>query len=447
MSSLVIKMIDWIVIILGGKALGLSELQFAYQTNCSTTQCTWAALETIDYFLKRGAEVFTIATDMSKAFDLALHSKMFQKMFQANLAPIYVRLLIFVYRTQQANVLWNSTERSPNFPIRNGTGQGRVFAAIAYCMYVAGLFILLEERRAGCWIEGEYRGIWGYSDDNWAVAPSLSALQDMISTMEEYASSHNLKFSTDPNPTKCKTKCMAYLRKQRELPSMMLCGTTLPWVDHIKHLGITVVNKIDGCQKDIMIKRARFIARSSEIIQEFHFVPPDSMMKLHSIYNSHFTGSCCWDMTSRAGEMLEATFNRNIKLTYDLPYPTHRNILPVISNVQPLRLTLAKRLLSFIQNIKKSEKTVLRSMLSVVESDVRTITGRNLRSLLDMCNKSTVQQLRPSDMDTVNYYGEPDTWRIVTIREIIEARAGEVEMPEDWDRSEFQQILEVACCS
>ena len=104
LSSLLIKMLDWIVIILGGKSLGLSELQFAYQTNCSTTQCTWAALETIDYFLKRGAEVFTIATDMSKAFDLALHSKIFLKMFEAKLAPIFVRLLIFIYRTQEANV-------------------------------------------------------------------------------------------------------------------------------------------------------------------------------------------------------------------------------------------------------------------------------------------------------------------------------------------------------
>ena len=176
LSSLVIKMIDWIVIILGGKALGLSELQFAYQTNCLTTQCTWAALETIDYFLKRGSEVFTIATDMSKAFDLALHSKMFLKMFKAKLAPILVRLLIYIYRNQEANVLWNSSEKSSNFSIRNGTGQGRVLAAIAYCMYVAGLFTLLDQRRAGCRVEGEYRGIWGYSDDNWAIAPSLSSL-------------------------------------------------------------------------------------------------------------------------------------------------------------------------------------------------------------------------------------------------------------------------------
>ena len=184
-SSLTIKLLDWIVIIVGGEALGLSELQFAYQANCSTTQCTWAALETIDYFMKRGSEVFTIATDMSKAFDLALHSKMFYKMFEAKLAPVYIRLLIFIYRNQAANVLWDSSKRSENFTIRNGTGQGRVLAATAYCMYVAGLFVLLEKRRAGCWVEGDYRGIWGYSDDNWAMAPSLSALQDMILTMEE----------------------------------------------------------------------------------------------------------------------------------------------------------------------------------------------------------------------------------------------------------------------
>ena len=86
--------------------------------------------------MKRGSEVYTVATDMSKAFDLALHSKMFEKMFEAKLSPIFVRLLIFIYRSQEANILWDSTEKSKNFKIRNGTGQGRVLAAIAYCMYV-----------------------------------------------------------------------------------------------------------------------------------------------------------------------------------------------------------------------------------------------------------------------------------------------------------------------
>ena len=144
---------------------------------------------------------------------------------------------------------------------------------------------------------------------------------------------------------------------------------------------------------------------------------------------------------------MEATFNRNIKITYDLPYPTHRNILPVISNVRPLRVTLAQRLLTFIEKIKKSGKNVLRSTLSVVESDSRTVTGRNLRSILQLCDKSTVQQLCHSDMDTVLYRGEPDQWRVVAILEALKVRAGEMDLPEGWVREEFEEILETACCS
>ena len=101
---------------------------------------------------------------------------------------------------------------------------------------------------------GKYRGIFGYSDDNWLIAPSLPALQDMLVTCQEYAASHNLKFSTDLDPKKCKTKCMAFLQRQRDLPSMMLCGNPLPWVDKLLHLGNMVSNQIDGGQLDMKQK-------------------------------------------------------------------------------------------------------------------------------------------------------------------------------------------------
>ena len=76
-SSILLKLLDWVIILLEGNSLGLNELQFAYQAGCSTVMCTWAALETVDYFLKNGSEVFTCATDMLKAFDFTLHSLMF----------------------------------------------------------------------------------------------------------------------------------------------------------------------------------------------------------------------------------------------------------------------------------------------------------------------------------------------------------------------------------
>ena len=194
------------------------------------------------------------------------------------------------------------------------------------------------------------------------------------------------------------------------------------------------------------MKRARYIERSNEILQEFHFVHADVKMKLHSIYNSHFTGSPCWDMTSRAGEMLEATYNRNIKLTYDLPYPTHRSLLPVISQVKPLRLMLASRLLSFVEELRKSEKPVIRKMLNLVETDVRTVMGRNLRSILLLSDQTSVHQLCTEDIDKIEYYQEPELWRSLCVLEILEMRAGEADLPDGWDREEMSLLFEAACC-
>ena len=71
-SSILLKLIDWIFILLFGINFGLNDFQFAYQAGCSTTMCTWAVLETVDWYLKNGSEVFTCAMDMTKAFDLTL---------------------------------------------------------------------------------------------------------------------------------------------------------------------------------------------------------------------------------------------------------------------------------------------------------------------------------------------------------------------------------------
>ena len=303
-SSILLKLIDWVIILLEGSSLGLNELQFAYQAGCSTVMCTWAALETIDYFLKNGSEVFTCATDMSKAFDLTLHSLMFTKMLEAGMSAILVRLLIFIYIHQLANVRWNG-ELSKKFTVKNGCGQGKVLAAIAYCMYVEELFVILRRKRSGCWVMGRFMGIFGYSDDNWLLAPSLSALKDMLETCQEYAAAHNLKFSTDPNPKKCKTKCMAFLAKKRELPSMMLCGNPLPWVDRLLHLGNMVSNQIDGGQADINQKAARYIDKNCNINQEFFFAHPTCKILLNKIYNCHFTGCQIKDLFSKcAGKVL-----------------------------------------------------------------------------------------------------------------------------------------------
>ena len=79
------------------------------------------------------------------------------------LSPIFLRLLIF--NTEQfANVRWNG-EVSSLFSMHNGVRQGAVLSALAHCFYCEELASLLEMKRSGCWINGFYLGLLGYSDD------------------------------------------------------------------------------------------------------------------------------------------------------------------------------------------------------------------------------------------------------------------------------------------
>ena len=204
-------------------------------------------------------------------------------------------MLLFIFVMQTANVRWNG-QVSSFFSLSNGVRQGGVISAILYCFYVNDLFQLLRKRSAGCWVKGSFHGIFGYSDDNFLLAPSLSSLQEMLKTCEEYALAHNLQFSTDPRPAKCKTKCIAFLKRQRDLPNLRLCGNSLPWVKSGKHLGNTIENKMDGMKLDMKQKRCQFITKNNDIIQEFRSSLPDALLKLTQIYNTHFTGSALWKL-------------------------------------------------------------------------------------------------------------------------------------------------------
>ena len=349
-SSLILKILDWIIILLFGTSLGLDDLQFSYQENCSTTMCSYLVIETISYFLRKGSEVFTCMMDMSKAFDMVKYSVLFKKLLYQGLSVIFIRLLLAMYVQQYVNVRWNG-QHSSQFPLSNGVKQGAVLSAILYCVHMNGLYEELRRKRSGCWIGQDYLGILGYADDTFLLAPTQDSLQDMIKTCEQYAAEHNLKFSTNPDINKCKTKCMAYLHKQRDLRKLELCGDKLPWTPNGKHLGNTMENEMNGMVKDLLCKRARFIQKNNELVQEFHFAHPRTLFELNLIYNSHFTGSPLWDLFGKESEMLEKTWNKSFRIMYNLPIETHRYFVEAISGSPHIKNILIQR---FLKKLKEN---------------------------------------------------------------------------------------------
>ena len=439
-TSLILKQFDWIVISLFGDVLGFHDLQFAYQPGVSANMCSWAVIETVSYFMRNGSDVFGCSMDKSKAFDVCKFSALFYKM-STKLSPIFLRLIIHMYVKQFSNVRFGG-EVSASFTISNGVGQGKILAGFAYCFYCYEFFDIVKNSGYGCFVNNVYAGIYGYSDDDLLLAPTYSSLAAMVKLAETYFSSHGLKFSTDPDPKKSKTKCIAWLHKPRPLASIELCGRKLPWVDKVVHLGMTLTNTSDIINTDMNIKKARYVARSIELNQEFHFATSETKLKINELYNYSWYGSVLYKLYGPEAVKLESCYNRSVKIMMDLPIETHRGLIEPLSRRRHLSKSLSQRFLVFTEKIRRSKKPILRVLMSEIEQDVRSNTGYNLRMLMIHSNKSDIHDIVQSDIESLSYFNmaEDEEWRVEMLRHLLEEREGS---PLD---NEDMEWLDYLCC-
>ena len=187
-----------------------------------------------------------------------------------------------------------------------------------------------------------------------------------------------------------------------------------PWVDSRKHLE----TKIAGMKGDVKKKRAEYIAKNNDIIQEFGFSHPRTKILINTIYNSHLSGSCLWDLFSREAEMMENTWNVSMRLMLNLPKETHRRLIEPLSGIPHIKFSMLKRFLAFLQQIRNSDKEASKFLLESIYKDTNSITGSNLRNILLMTGKATVSELVPDDVSSLQYHPMPEDemWKVPSCR-------------------------------
>ena len=101
---------------------------------------------------------------------------------------------------------------------------------------------------------------------------------------------------------------------------------------------------------------------------------------------------------------------------YDLPWGTHRYFMEPLTGLALTSRTMAKRFLSFTESIRNSSKSALKSLLNIVQSDVRSIAGHNLRTIMLLTGKTRIQDLKSGDTDfEYNKIPEEELWRVSMI--------------------------------
>ena len=447
-GCLLLKLLDTIVLLLEGCKLGCDELQFGYQAEASTSMCTWAVTAVIDHFNRNGRPVYGCAMDMSKAFDLVEWGELFTTLKNRGVDPIFLRLLLFIYRNQQCDVKW-AGKFSSKFSVCNGVRQGAVSSAILFSVYINELFLILRKAGFGCHINGIFLGCFGYADDIFLLSASRSGLQTMVNLSQSFASKKSLKFSTNVNPDKSKTKCLIFSKKSKDrvgiLP-VLLDNAPLPWVSQVKHLG-NLLQVDNSMRLDISLKRAKFIGKVSSLLQEFGNVDPEIKVKILNIYTTSFYGSNLWDIFSKDCERLYKSWNVAMRLIFEVSRCTHRYLIEPMSKSLHPKTMLCSRYVGFYKSLIQSSKLSVRILAKLFKGDQRTVLGRTLFTL---CRLSDAQNTDSISCQTVKknvkYFVVPEAeaWRVDMVSELLKLRKETLSLP-GFNLEEIQDILDSVC--
>ena len=109
-----------------------------------------------------------------------------------------------------------------------------------------------------------------------------------------------------------------------------------------------------------------------------------------------------------------------------------------ISGIPHIKKTLVKNFLSFINQIKKSNKSV--------SKDKNCSTGSHLIHIMKLVNKENIDELNVTDYQLIEYHKIPaeEEWRIGVVRDIIDVRNGEANL-EGFSIKDLENMLDFVC--
>ena len=417
------------MLIVWGDELDTDTMQFGFKAGVSTTQCTWLVNEVTTHFMRRGTAVTACLLDCSKAFDKCKFDKLFSKLITKGLPPIVVRVLVFVYEEQTGWVKL-AGKRSTPFKITNGTRQGSVLSPVLFSVYLDDLLKELRKLQLGCHIGGYWLGGCGYADDLILMAPSRDVLQRMIQVCEVYATEHNLVFSTDPVPSKSKSKCIYFCgrlgRRVRYPDPLQLDGEDLPWVETAEHLGHTL-HQLTSMDKDCQRARGKFISKTIEVREQLSFAHPQQKMKAVQILCTDAYGSMLWDLGSPTSEQYFKCWNTCVKLAYDVPRNTYTYIVEgfLAADMTSLINQVISRYSGFYRKLLSSPSREIRALVKIVANDPRSTTCKNLRFLRSKTGLNQPELYSSAKIKValpVQSVPESDKWRLGLLTSLFKLR-------------------------
>ena len=101
-----------------------------------------------------------------------------------------------------------------------------------------------------------------------------------------------------------------------------------------------------------------------------------------------------------------------------------RYLIEPLSETTHIKSILIKRFLTFLDQIRKSTKTVSKFLLNSILLDANSVTGFNLCNILLRTDKASIHDFVPNDAFQTKYHQihPQEEWRLRFIEEILEIK-------------------------
>jgi len=291
------------------------EYQFGFKAKHSTGICTNVLKRTVEYYTSRGSHVFCSFIDFSKAFDKVNYWKLFSKLLGDGINSKLVQLLAFWYSNQQLCVRWHNTY-SGKFTVGNGTKQGGVLSPYLFTRYIRDLLNTISNMRIGCNIGGLFINVLAYADDLVLMAPSWSAMQQMLNAL--YTQVSLLDMSCNIH----KTVCMNFKPANRSrlvsdvFPLFKIGSCDIQFVSEFKYLGHVLDNRMND-DGDIYREIKNLFIRTNVLLRRFGKCSVSVKLLLFKSYCLCMYDTALWYSHTKASlNKLRSCYNRCVKLFF-----------------------------------------------------------------------------------------------------------------------------------
>ena len=194
--------------------------------------------------------------------------------------------------------------------------------------------------------------------------------------------------------------------------SVTVNGEPILWKSQIRHLGNFITHDLSDLN-DITYKKGVFISQVNRLNARFPFVSSGVKGHLLQTYCCSFYGCQTWDLYGKHVNQLNVEWNKAVRRTLNLPYKTHRRLLPLIVNGKSFKSQHCSRLHKYVNGFFSSENIYVSFIGAKAKTRVTGSLGRNWARLAVMDGLVTFD---PPDEHTLAHAG--------MIKELLDMRDG-----------------------